>query len=659
MAFNYFSGKRTAEPEDETPPEGVTCGPDLQAVRAQAFDPAFYLSHYPDVAEAQVDPLAHYCTNGWREGRRPNSWFDPVAYCISHPGLNSAETDPFLHFLQHRDTTAEQMQDELEKIEENKVLLWTGMSLQDEAEEKPRPIIVSSDQPKGEALHRVRAAFDEEYYLERNPDVAATGVHPLTHFMVLGWLEGRDPSPGFSVSYYLRNNPDVRKSGVNPFDHYLQTRAEQKWRKSASVEEARVLTYFAEDEAMQARVAAAEALEPMVALPDSPRHMTGIHLAAKSLADAAEAIRAAVGPRRRRYVVAIPHIRMSGATRVASIFVRALAALRPADEILVITTDKPENAYPHWFPPGVDLVDISAPLEKLPLESQIRCLIDLMRGVDCEALFNVNSRLAWEGLQLFGRQLSQEFCLATYFFTWDETKSGKRVGYPVQWLNATSDVHHVLFTDTRMLARDIAGRFGFSGSEVVPLRTPATETGLSAPQPALGAPPRFLWAGRFDRQKRLDVLVRIARENPHMIFDVYGRAVLDKDGIEKHDPPPNIELKGTYSDLSEVLETAYHGFLYTAQWDGLPTILLDIAGAGLPIVAPDVGGLSELLDDDTGWLVSECDDVAGYSAALRDMAGDPDAARARAARLRTKLARDFSGEAYSAAIEKVLDQHGL
>ena len=37
------------------------------------FDASYYLSHNPDVAQAGVDPLAHYLTTGWKEGRDPNA----------------------------------------------------------------------------------------------------------------------------------------------------------------------------------------------------------------------------------------------------------------------------------------------------------------------------------------------------------------------------------------------------------------------------------------------------------------------------------------------------------------------------------------------------------------------------------------------------------
>lgn len=64
--------------------------------------------------------------------------------------------------------------------------------------------------------------FDTTWYLAHNPDVAAAGVNPLQHFETFGWREGRDPSASFSVADYLAANPDVAAANVDPLVHYVQ-----------------------------------------------------------------------------------------------------------------------------------------------------------------------------------------------------------------------------------------------------------------------------------------------------------------------------------------------------------------------------------------------------------------------------------------------------
>lgn len=71
------------------------------------------------------------------------------------------------------------------------------------------------------ALMRGSEYFDPQWYLERNPDVATSGIDPVRHYLESGAREGRDPSPGFSTRGYLERYPDVEESGTNPLVHYL------------------------------------------------------------------------------------------------------------------------------------------------------------------------------------------------------------------------------------------------------------------------------------------------------------------------------------------------------------------------------------------------------------------------------------------------------
>ena len=64
--------------------------------------------------------------------------------------------------------------------------------------------------------------FDEEFYLDRYPDVAKLKLAPFKHYERYGANEGRNPNGFFDVSWYLNRYPDVRKSKQSPLDHYLE-----------------------------------------------------------------------------------------------------------------------------------------------------------------------------------------------------------------------------------------------------------------------------------------------------------------------------------------------------------------------------------------------------------------------------------------------------
>ncbi|MCT7952843.1 hypothetical protein NG798_23870 [Ancylothrix sp. C2] len=60
----------------------------------------------------------------------------------------------------------------------------------------------------------ISTLFDEQFYLNANPDVinaVATGIFSTAfdHFVTRGQFEGRNPSAFFDTSFSRRKNPDV------------------------------------------------------------------------------------------------------------------------------------------------------------------------------------------------------------------------------------------------------------------------------------------------------------------------------------------------------------------------------------------------------------------------------------------------------------------
>lgn len=67
-----------------------------------AFDTAFYIGRYGDVAASGLNPLLHYCEFGWRELRSPSAEFDAFAYGVLHMGCDFESISALKHFLAFR-----------------------------------------------------------------------------------------------------------------------------------------------------------------------------------------------------------------------------------------------------------------------------------------------------------------------------------------------------------------------------------------------------------------------------------------------------------------------------------------------------------------------------------------------------------------------------
>ena len=141
---------------------------------------------------------------------------------------------------------------------------------------------------------------------------------------------------------------------------------------------------------------------------------------------------------------------------------------------------------------------------------------------------------------------------------------------------------------------------------------------------------RLLWASRVDSQKRPERLAAIARRLAEcgvaVEIDAYGSAAPGVNPKSIFGQGRGITYRGSFSSVDELDPSRYDAFVYTSDFDGLPNILLEMLGAGLPVIAPDVGGIGEVVvNGSTGFLVDGADEEAlvdAYADAVRALYAD-------------------------------------
>lgn len=91
--------------KQEGRPTYEAIGPSSEIAADNGFDPEFYLLENPDVAKAALgtsNPISfayhHYEEYGWREGRNPNAWFNVDGYLSAYPDVKAAGIDPLFHY---------------------------------------------------------------------------------------------------------------------------------------------------------------------------------------------------------------------------------------------------------------------------------------------------------------------------------------------------------------------------------------------------------------------------------------------------------------------------------------------------------------------------------------------------------------------------------
>lgn len=200
---------------------------EVHRVISAAVDGTFYRAVYPDLARAQVDPIRHYATTGWREGRDPAPWFSSMDYLKACPDVAKADWNPLHHYLAHgrregREVVRSRLADAY-LLGRARRGLNTGWRFEPQSGSAPPDPVAETAEATIEQRALAATEFDATYYVTANPDLVGAGIDPLDHFMLAGWREGRDPNPLFSVKDYLETYPDIAAVGVNPFVHYLQT----------------------------------------------------------------------------------------------------------------------------------------------------------------------------------------------------------------------------------------------------------------------------------------------------------------------------------------------------------------------------------------------------------------------------------------------------
>ena len=195
--------------------------------RLGIFDRNAYLKAYPDVAESQVDPIRHYLVNGASEGRDPCPFFSTAYYYGSNPDVRKAGVNPLVHYFELGWKEGRNPSADFDGA-------WYASNHLPSAAGSINPLLHYLTVGRAQGLEirpvmdlagdtiRESGVFDPDYYLERYPDIAESGVDPVRHYLKYGAKEGRNPCAFFDTNYYLKNNQDVARRKINPLLHFCR-----------------------------------------------------------------------------------------------------------------------------------------------------------------------------------------------------------------------------------------------------------------------------------------------------------------------------------------------------------------------------------------------------------------------------------------------------
>jgi hypothetical protein len=199
--------RKPARPTKPEWPRGAEIDAETNLVKSSGlFDVSYYLLNGGDVAEAQVDPVEHFCIFGWREGRRPNPFFDPRWYCQRYIGGIEYASNPLVHYIRLGERAG-----------------FHPISYIDPAWYRRHYGLAGAESSLGHYLKHRRTqrvspnpAFELPFYLDRHRVEIGPNRDPFMHFVRHGAaLRDHDPSPVFDSARYRRE--------VMAFDRTVRT----------------------------------------------------------------------------------------------------------------------------------------------------------------------------------------------------------------------------------------------------------------------------------------------------------------------------------------------------------------------------------------------------------------------------------------------------
>lgn len=518
---------------------------------------------------------------------------------------------------------------------------------------------------------------------QRKSRFTSTPKDPIWVYLRTGAKAAKNPDINFSMGRYLSRYPERRKRREHPYLAWLRhgRDAGEIADPAPEIERMAQVLDLSPNELVEALIerrtdlqqrlrtgtlgdmfARAAEVDPLVAAvwPESSRPVlvpVTRSITVKQMA-ALHASQENAGFRRARVLLVIRKPRWGGGRRMEGNIAHALANRVAPEEIVVIYADEGGAAPAGRFPEGVREVDFAAHTADMDSDWKEHTLAMLVRSFQADSIVNINSGTFHRTMRTYGNALAATERLFPIFFCNEQSAIGNWYGWPSIQFYRLFDQATNIITDSEYLAGwfdDIYQLDASSREKVRVFHAPVDSTLPLVRRDASSRPPgrpTVFWAGRWDRQKKIGLVFQIARLMPEIEFRMWGESVLQRQTLTQ--PPDNVKVEGKYAAFTDLNLNEADVWLYTSAWDGVPTILLEVAMTGVPIVGSLVGGTGEVLSEADAWPVAEMDNAEEYVKAIREVLADPAAARRRALELRERLLHERSEAAFAEEVTDLL-----
>ena len=313
----------------------------------------------------------------------------------------------------------------------------------------------------------------------------------------------------------------------------------------------------------------------------------------------------------------LPFLTTGGADKYILDVINSLHALKPRCKTLVLFGEFfTKYAWMERLPTGANHVDLYNRFPDFTEDQRQILTLRIIQNMAPHGRLHIKGSIFSERFFLRFGDLLKHMSPIVYRFCDGRIEHGGRTFIDAgQFAFISTAIPNIqtLICDNAHIAAFDQQRIGASPEQwqVLYARMPTTKQVTHKEIKASGKSRRIIWASRIDQQKRPSLLLEIARllqkYLPDMYIDVYGNFIIDNDGLrEEIISEPNIKFHGGFQNFQQLDATHSFCFLYTSSFDGLPNVLLEAAASGIPLIAPNVGGVSEFVKDSHTGMLLDC-----------------------------------------------------
>jgi len=376
------------------------------------------------------------------------------------------------------------------------------------------------------------------------------------------------------------------------------------------------------------------------------------------------------------HIFFMPFISRGGGEKYMLNIIDELCHQNPLEPVLMIVdTNYTGPTWEERLPIGVDYIDLAVLCQHMTLDKRYEQAFHLAQaasGEDAQWHFQPS-----ESFTSFSRRHRQELkkrqVIFYHFCNYIRLKGNKihisdkiyeNIARNIDVITKiVSDNQSILDEGRRFLekrGRDAAQKFTCLYTKTDILQ-PVGDMSHDVPLPL----PRIFWASRLDEHKRPNLLFTIGEKMcdalPDQIVDVYGYSVFDYN-FEHDKLPPSVKFHGAFNGLSSLGINPCDILIYTSHMDGLPNVILEAISLGAVVIAPDVGGIGEIVkNNETGILLPNIADDGMmadlYINSLKILLADDDLRLKLAQKAQKRLQQNHAGDIFTKNIRNIFDVH--